>query len=258
MDQKIRNYLGITIIVVLAIFGIAALRYVDAYARSTGPTSYRAITVEGEGKVNAVPDVATFTFSVRSEGGKDLAATQNSNTAKMNKAIEYLKKSGVEAKDIRTTEYNVEPRYSNVVCPRDGGVCPQAEIIGYNVSQTAYVKARDISKAGALLSGVVSNGANSVSNLQVMVDDPLKAKAEAKAAAIKHAKAQAQMIAKEGGFRIGKLLSIDEGGAMPYYGEGMGGAMDATLKREVAQSAPAIEPGTQEIKVQVVLRYQIK
>ncbi len=262
MDTKIKNYVGIAAVVALVLVGLSSILYVKAYNESIGSDAYRSFSVSAEGKVVAVPDIATFSFSVITEGGNDLATLQKTNTDKINKAIEYVKKEGaVDAKDIKTSSYDVQPRYQNYNCI-NGAVCPPAQIVGYTISQTVSVKVRDFTKVGGLLAGVVKSGANTVSQLQFTLDDPMKARAEAKGEAIKRAREQAEVIADNGGFRLGKLLSVEDGGVgvpMPYNAFGKGGpemmANDAVMVR---QSAPAIEPGSSDVVVQVVLRYEIK
>ena len=76
MDIKIKNYLGIGGVVLMAAFSLAALWYVKSYSLVIEPSSFRSFTVSGEGKVVAIPDVAEFSFSVLTQGGKDLGALQ--------------------------------------------------------------------------------------------------------------------------------------------------------------------------------------
>lgn len=255
MDKKIKNYLGITIIVVLAVVALSGAVYVYFYSKASQPTSYRSFSVSGDGKVVLVPDLAQFSFSVITEGSMDVANLQKINTEKMNKVIEFVKSKQIDAKDIKTQSYSLYPRYQYYDCNKVTGVCPPAEIVGYTVSQSVSVKIRDFAKIGDLLSGVVTGGANSVSELSFTVDDLEAAQNEARAEAIDKAKDKAKAIAKAGGFRLGKLISIEEGGgAYPTYMElayGMGGGAEAA-------PAPKIEPGSQEVSVSVTLMYEIK
>lgn len=270
----IKKYLGTGVVVALLLFAFSAVSYVRTYAKSIEPSTFRSFSVSGEGRIVAVPDIARFTFNVISQGGKDLGALQTANTQKVNGAISFVKSKGVDAKDVKTEGYNVEPRYQNIVCrppeigilggptvyPGVSKVCPPPEIVGYTVRQTVSVKVRDFNVIGDLLSGVVQNGANSVSQLAFTIDDPTSVENEARAEAIAKAKEKAEALAKAGGFRVGRLLSISEGGPQPYYaaeaygkaaGFGMGGD-------NVVAPAPAIEPGSQEVRVQMFLTYGIK
>lgn len=136
--------------------------------------------------------------------------------------------------------------------------CLPPEISGYTVQQSVSVKARDFTKVGSMLADVVTSGANSVSQLNFTMDDPTEVQSQARAEAIQKAKVKAKSIAKAGGFRLGKLLSIEEGGIAPmYYGYGMGGIEKQSLD-SMAAPAPAIEAGSQEVKVNVTLRYEIR
>lgn len=233
-------------------------KYVDAYSKSIEPSSFRSFSASAEGKITALPDVAEFTFSVITQGNTNIAELTKENTKKINAAINFVKTNGVEQKDIKTQNYNLEPRYQYFSCPRDEIVaCPPAEISGYTITQTVLVKIRDFAKIGDLLSGVIKNGANSVSQLSFTIDDQTILQDQAREQAITKAKERAKKIANAGGFRLGRLLSIDEGVVYPYA---MPLSLGAVAERGIskAPTAPAIEPGSQEITVNVTLRYEIK
>ncbi|MDI6821165.1 MAG: SIMPL domain-containing protein [Patescibacteria group bacterium] len=258
MTEKIKNYLGLAIIISILIVAFSSWNFVRYFRDSIEPSAFRSFSVSGEGKIVAVPDIAQFSFSVITEGGKNIADLQKNNTEKINKAIAFVKAQRVDPKDIKTINYNLEPRYQYHSCPREGGICPPAEIVGYKINQTVSVKIRDFAKIGDLLSGVIQNGANAVSELQFTIDDPTEIQNKARAEAIEKAKTKAYGMAKTGGFSVGRLLSIEEGGnyypRLMYAKEslGMGGGDLEALP------APTIEPGSQEIIVNVVLRYEIK
>lgn len=258
MDSKIKNYLGIALIIAVFVFAFGYLNYVNSYSKSIQPSSFRSFSVTGEGKVVAIPDVAQFTFSVIAQGGKDIAVLQKDNTEKINKAIAFLKAQSIEAKDIKTTNYNLEPRYQYYKCDNPGSSvepCPPADIVGYTITQTVSVKIRDFNKIGDVLAGVIDNGANSVSELSFTIDDRTAVENQAKVEAIQKAKAEAEIVAKAGGFSVGRLLSVEEG-YTPYSAYGLGGG--DSLKVSSSAAVPTVEPGSQEITVDVILRYEIE
>lgn len=255
MDEKIKNTIGGVAIIASVLLTFAAASYVSSYAKSVDPSSFRSFSVSGDGKAVVVPDVARFSFSVITEGGKDVGALQQENTKKANAITAYIKTEGIAEKDIKTQHYNIDPRYQYFSCSGDGKPCPPPEIVGYTINQSVQVTVRDFSTIGTLLSGVVANGANSVSQLTFTVDDPTMVQNEARAEAIVKAKQKAEGLAAAGGFRLGKLLSIEEFASQPPYpypvyeralGMGGGGA------------APAIEPGSQEVSVSVTLKYEMR
>lgn len=259
MEQNLKKYLWVSIIIGIGAITVAALLYAAFFAW----TSYesldsfhlsRTFSVSADGKVTAVPDIAKFTASVISEGGKDLKMIQTKNTESVNKMIEFIKRNGVDGKDIKTVNYSVTPKYPYYNC--QSLLCPAPEISGYTVSQTIEIKIRDMLKTGDILGGIVRNGANSISQLSFAVDNPEKAEAEARAAAITKAKEKAVIVAKAGGFKIGKITSIYDSGPVPYYGGGFDGN-GRTAGLETA-SAPKVEPGSEEVKVSVTVTYEIK
>jgi uncharacterized protein YggE len=268
MDTKIKNGLGAIGVLAIAIVAYSGFIYARAYSESIQPSSFRSFTVSGEGKVTTVPDIAQFTFGVITQGGTDVAAAQKQNTEKMDALIGFIKSQGVDAKDVKTEQFSIDPRYQYYDCSRflaqSSGSgphpCPPPDIVGYTVNQMASVKMRDFAKIGDIMGSLSKKGANSVSQLSFTLDDPIKSETEAREKAIKQAQEKAEAIATSGDFRIGKLLSIDENGTpTPYYGYGMGGnGMMKTMAAEAAPVAPTIEPGSKEVKITVSLRYEIQ
>jgi len=225
------------------------------FAASYPAFSERTFSVVGEAEVVAKPDVGRFSFSVRTEGGTDVANLQRQNTEGSNRVIAFLEDQGVDETDIKSESYNVYPNYQYYDC-RAGGVCPPARISGYTVEHSLEVTIRDIGKAGDLLAGVVENGANTVSQLRLEVDDPTQLENEARGKAITNARENAKAIADAGNFRLGKLISVYTMQPDPYTrydGYGLGG--DAAAEVYVA---PQIEPGTQKIIVTVNVTYEIR
>lgn len=262
-------------VIAMLVVAISIASYANTYSKSIQPSSFRSFSVSGEGRVVAIPDVAEFSFTVITEGGPDLIKTQSENTSKINAAIKFVKSEGVKDADIKTQNYNISPRYQNYRCdypiPLPLGAesesvvsqefypqpCPPAEIVGYTINQTVLVKARDFDKIGALLAGVVENGANSVYGPNFAIDDPTEIENEARAEAIKNARKKAEAVAKAGEFRLGRTLSISEGGYYPSYyqklaetavADGRGGTLPA----------PTIAPGSQDVVINVSITYEIR
>ncbi len=257
MNPLIKNILGLAIILALLASGYVLWSFSRSYAKSIQPTSVRSFSVTAEGRTVAAPDIAQFNFEVITEGGKDVTKLQSENTEKVNRAIDFIKSHKVDPADIKTLQYNIEPRYQYSVCPAGGGVCPPPAIVGYVIRQTVLVKIRDFSKIGDLISGVTQNGANSISDLTFKIDDPTEVQNKAREEAIAKAKDKAKDLAKAGGFRIGRLISIEEGFTpppMPYpVMRGLSKGAEA-----YAAEVPVIEPGSQEITVNVTLKYEIE
>lgn len=257
MNIKIKNYLGITIIIVLFMLGYAALRYADTFSKSINPSFFRSFSVSAEGETIAVPDVSQFTFGVKTEGGLNLADLQRENAEKVNQAIAFVKSQGVDTKDIKTAGYNLEPRYQHYSCPKSGGACPPPDIVGYSISQTVQTKIRDFDKIGDIMAGVIKNGANTVSQFSFEIDDLSAVQNQAREKAIAKAKIKAKAIAEAGDFDLGRLLSVEENDGSGYYP--VYAAKTLRVSAENADTiAPIIEAGSQEIKITITLKYEIK
>jgi uncharacterized protein YggE len=217
------------------------------------------ITVSGEGETFAVPDIATFTFSVIEEAPTVEVAQQNAAEA-VNAAIDYLKSSGVDEKDIKTLSYNVYPRYEyrRQTNGTSAALYPDGtrELVGFEVSQTIMVKVRDTQKAGELLSGVGSKGASNISGLQFTIDDEDALIASARKQAIDDAKAKAQQLADDLGVRLVRVVSFNEyGGGPVYYAQyGVGGAADEAVRT----AAPSVPTGENKITANVSVTYEIR
>lgn len=262
MNPKIKNYLGGVVILGVLAAGYAALSYVNSYGKSIEPSSFRSFSVSGDGTATAIPDVAAFSFQVITQGGKDIGSLQAKNTEAANKAIAFLKSEGVETEDIKTQYYNVDPRYETYDCSKMAAIeptrsavsCPPSSIVGYTVSQSVGVKIRDFDKIGNIMSGIVESGANQVGSLSFTIDDPTKIQAEARAEAISKAREKAEEVAEAGGFKVGRLLGMQEG--YDRYSAYKSSAGGYSLDSSYAPS-PTIEPGSQEISVSVTMQYEI-
>lgn len=217
-----------------------------------------SITVEATGEASAVPNIASISFSVQ-EKADTVDVAQTAATEKTNAALAFLKDSGIEEKDIKTTGYSVNPMYSYQQ-PCYSGVCPEyrePEIIGYEVSQTVEVKVRDTKKTGEVLQGLGNLSVGNIYGPNFTVDDDDAVRQSAREDAIKKAKEKAHALAKELGVNLGRVVSFYENtGYYPMYDSmayGKGGDM-----MEVASApAPELPVGENETSVSVSITYEI-
>lgn len=264
MHHTIKNAIGVAsavaILVGAYVFTSVARSY-DETVESKKPEAFRSFTTTGEGRVTAIPDVGRFTYTVRNEGGKEVAKIQQENTEKANRAIKFVKAQGVEPKDIHTVAYHIDPKYKYFPCerkPDDYRPCREPEFTGYEVWQSVVVTVRDFVKIGDILSGVIREGANEMSQLSFTIDDPTALQQQAREQAIARAKEKARAIAVAGGFRLGRLLAIEEGFAEPYYYKDLNYAPADGRGGGGQTIAPTIEPGSQEVVVSVTMKYEIE
>ncbi len=256
MNEKMKNHLVLVAIIGILSASYAALSFSRSYSNSIQPSSFRSFSVSAEGKAVSIPDIALVSFGVITEGGKDIGALQKENSEKANKAIAFLKSKGIAAADIKTEQYSIDPRSEYNPC-EFGKKCPPPSIVGYTISQRVSIKIRKFDAIGEILAGLVVSGANSVSGPSFSLDDPTSVESSARAEALKKARAKAEEIAKAGRFGLGRILNIYENGPTPFYSYAMKetaigrGGVDATI-------LPVISPGSEEVKINISVTYEIR
>lgn len=223
-------------------FAVAMLGTISAtHAEDDKPR--RTITVSASGSVSAEPDRARLTSGVSAEGASAREAL-TANTAAMQKVIGELKSAGIDPKDIQTSSFRVEPRYTR---PAEG----QAPTInGYTVTNEVEVLVRDIEKVGDILDRLVTAGANQSSGLSFEVSTAETALDEARKQAVANARRRAELYAAAAGAAVGEVLTITEGdGAQPPR---------PVFARAMKAEAVPIERGTQTLEASVTITWALQ
>jgi uncharacterized protein YggE len=213
--------------------------YGDQPAPGGGLVSPAGITVMGTGSANAVPDVAEWSFGVRSEA-ESAAAAMRDNAALAKRLIDALKNAGIKGEDLRTESVSLYPQQDEM----------GRNITGYSASNTVHAT-MPISKAGAVIDKAVAAGANEIYGPNLRVSDSDAQYAQAVDEAFDDARARAEAVAQKAGVTLGRPMAIVEGGGstIPYYD----GA------RALAEGAAdvAVEPGQQEIQAILTVTFAI-
>lgn len=215
------------------------------------------ISVSADGKVTATPDLATVTIGVLTQGA-NAQDVKDKNNAKINKITDFIKKQGIDQKDITTSQM--------YFYPQQDWQSGTARITGYQGNQTVTVKIRNVDKdqkvLEAVLDGSVNAGANEIQGVNFSFNDPNAMQQQARELAIDNAKQKAQGLAQKAGLTLGKVVSISEMGAggiqpMPYSlnsAMGMGGGGVAMEK----SIAPDVHPGSQDITESMTVVFEVK
>lgn len=254
--------LGILVIILALFFGvktIGEIKKVGIIGKDVAPQA--TISVSGEAERFAKPDLATVSFTVRKEA-KTVSAAQEEVTKQMNTVLGALKALDVEEKDIKTTAYNIYPKYewNASVYPCSDYRCPPGKqvLTGYEVSHSSDVKIRKIENAGAVLGKLGELQITEVGQVTFSIENEDKIKAEARAEAIKEAKEKADKLADDLGVSLVRIVSFSEsgGGFVPMYSSkamdsyGIGGASVAPT--------PEIPTGENKITSNVTIVYEIR
>ena len=231
-------------VVVGGLFYLAG-KHVETRDRDTA-----TITVSGEGKTSAAPDIASlslgFQVSRRATASQAMTELKRGTDA----ILAALDKQGVEKKDIRTERFNLNPVYDYTA--------GRQSIIGYEAVQSVAVKVRDLDKVSAVLGAATAAGANQSGGVQFTIDDPEQARSVARAEAIEQAQQKAATLAKDLGMRLGRIKAFNEsnyGGTppSPYMARGMDMA-----ESQAANMAVDLPAGEQDVNVQVSITYELR
>ena len=224
----------------LAIMVIAAVAAAPALADDRARAQ---LTVTGQGEAHAAPDMATITVGAVSEAATAAEALEQ-NSAQVSAAIDALKAAGVEARDIQTNGFSVQPRYVN---DREANSAPRID--GYRVSNSVMVRVRQLDTVGSLLDTLVKAGANDIGGISFGISDADALQDEARVADARH---KAELYAEAAGVKLGDIRAIDEsGGGFP--------GPQPVMRMKAMEAAPApIEAGEQTISASVRVIYEIR
>ncbi len=165
----------------------------------------RTITVSGEGTASVAPDIAYVHLEVVTDHETVSKAMAKSKVATTN-VFAALKKNKVAEKDICTHSFSISPKYKYV---KD----QEPQLVGYTVQTGIKVTVRDLDKTGDLLDALTADGhASYINGVSFDVTDKTKVSDTARENAVNDAMRKARLLAKTSGARLGKVLTITEGG----------------------------------------------
>ena len=230
----------------LALAATMATLPLAAMAEVTGPTmSGTRLDVVAQGTVKRVPDVAIISAGVVTTA-RDAKSAMASNATAMARVLGALRSAGVAERDIATAQIGLSPQYRYVE--------NQPPVVtGYQANNSVTVRFRDIAKSGAILDALVSAGANQINGPTLTIDKPEAAQDEARADAIKTARARAELYARAAGLTVKRIVAISETSTMsgpppmPYVRAQMA---DASAKSEIV-------PGEQDVGVTVSVTFEL-
>jgi uncharacterized protein YggE len=222
--------------------GFAATSLLAAPARAEGEPP-AVISVTGEAKISAPPDLAQIDGGVTSEA-KTAREASEANNAAMGKVLLALKGAGIDEKDYQTSRLSLQPQNSS---SKTGG---PPTIVGYRASNRVTIRLRDVTKVANVIDTLVAAGANDIGGINFLVSQASKLLDEAREKAIADARRKAEIYAKAAGVTLGAPLSISEGGAPAPI-------VFRRMAAGVAESAP-VAPGEETLQLSVSVSWAIK
>ncbi|WP_094288103.1 SIMPL domain-containing protein [Mycobacterium lehmannii] len=236
------------ILAAAAVGFIALLSGCDATAApvltNDDDSAQRQVTVVGTGEVLGTPDTLTINAGMEVVAA-DAAGALNQTSQLQRGVIDALVDSGIDRKDINTSEVSVQPQYA-------GG--DNTTINGYRATNTIDVKVRALNTAPQVFGIIASRGGNAtrINNVTLAIEDDSQLVREARARAFNDAKSRAEQYALLAELDLGKVISISEvpssSPPTPYQGPHGQAADMATVP---------IEPGQQAVGFNVTVVYEL-
>lgn len=211
-----------------------------ALAQDAGSPALPVITATGTATAEAAPDLATLSIGVTTQA-ETAAAALEANSAALAAVMARLTASGIEARDMQTSNLSLFPVWSD-------GSTSAPQMTSYSASNLLTVRVRALDSLGAVLDASVADGANTLNGLTFELADPEPALDEARRDAVAAARARAELLASAAGLRLGRVLAISEGGVsqgpMPMF-------------RAEADSAVPIAGGELGLSASVTIQYEL-
>jgi len=248
------------LIIIISLFTLA--RFVNEIKNSKyigrGNQPANTIFVSGKGEVLAVSDIASLYINLNKDG-KTAKEAQDLLNESITKTLTYLKEQKIEEKDIKSEYGGLNPKYSYEKTYCFTFPCPtnDPKIVGYTATQAITIKIREVDKASDVRTGLASIGVTDISGPTFSIDNEDNFKNDARSLAIKDAKEKAELLAKDLGVKLGKVVNFSESNNNFYP---MYSAKDMSLGAEMIQDsvqAPVLPKGENKISSNVSITYEI-
>lgn len=204
-----------------------------------------SLTLTVTGESNTAPDQATISFAVVTEG-VNAADAMSANARQMTAVMTALKSAGIEAKHIRTSSINLQPRYNY---PERGAPV----LTGYQATNQVSVIVVDLNRVGPIIDSVVKAGVNQIDNIGFGLKDDTAATNEARLTAVRTLTERANLYAAATGLKVVRLVSLSEGA--PNWSGPQPVAMRAAAKFE--DSSTPISGGELSLSVTVTATFEL-
>jgi uncharacterized protein len=243
-----------TPIVTVALIFIAFAVYtkifgpIPFYINSVNTTKTDLFSSSGIGEVTEVPNEATINVGVTKTATTVEDAQKQTNTV-ANKLISDLKKMGIGQKNIKTTNYSVNPSYTGgeiMMMPGRGNQN------GYEVTQNIEVKINPIENVNKIVDLATQDGANLVGGINFTFSDELQKSLDKKATqmAVDDAKEKAQTMADSAGVRLGKIVNIVSSSSNPRP------FMMGAAQKTADETTTNVTPGQNTVSIGVTIYYE--
>ncbi|MFI5322067.1 MAG: SIMPL domain-containing protein [Thermodesulfobacteriota bacterium] len=208
----------------------------------------RTLSVTGNGKADASPDIAYLTLSVETLA-KAASQAVRDNSETTNKVIEVIKAKLGKNDKVSTAGYNLAPVYEY------NNQTNKTEFKGYRASNRVIVEMHNLNEIGKIIDSAAQAGLNNIENLSFDTTKRNEYRRDALKAAVNDAKATAETLSKAAGVSLTKILQLS-----PTFDYPVPVYRNYALAKEAAAPAPPtpIEPGDISIGASVNIVFEIE
>lgn len=233
----------------------AALQAATPTTAAAADATGGAIKTSGTAVIRVQPDRASIRFGVETFGASP-RASQADNEAIVKRVYQALRNQGIEARDIGTDYFSVQPQYDY---PGRG----KRTLLGYTSQNGLQITLRDVSKLSDVLVAALDAGATTVDNLTFSTTRLRELRDQARALAVQAATEKAQGLAQAAHMTAGAVSNIEEQSWSYYYGGSSSASQYVNQIQNVLQeaapsgaSAPEIDDGEFSLG-QIVVQAQV-
>jgi uncharacterized protein YggE len=201
----------------------------------------KLVTVTGEATISVAPDMAVIRIGVTTQG-KSARDASLANAKEMTSVLAAVKKSGVAERDVQTSRLSLQPRY-------DTSQSGTARLLGFQVTNQVTVKIRKVDDLPSILDRAIAAGANEMSGIEFVVSQQSQLLDQTRAEAMADARRKAAIYAKAAGAKLGRVMSIRDGGASPP---------PHPVMRAMRADAVPVAPGEQTLRANVTVSYELE
>lgn len=174
-----------------------------AYAQ-TAPTRDSFITVAGEGHVNVAPEFAEFFADVVTRG-ESLEAATKQHTDRAGRAAAVLRGMAKHGVSVERSSFRLEQNR----LARPAGQKQAA--FEYRAITSFALKANQLASLNDVVSSIAAAGLFEVRTIRYGIKDEERAIDDARRAAVKNARRQAEVYADAAGVKLAEILEIFDG-----------------------------------------------
>ncbi|HYG27631.1 MAG TPA: SIMPL domain-containing protein [Caulobacteraceae bacterium] len=234
----------------LMLAGSSAAALAQTATPVVADTMFRATTLNlsAYGESTVAPDKATIMLGVQTDAPTAEAAIRE-NANKMSRVIAALKRGGLTDREIQTSNLSLNPQYvyQENLPPR---------LTGYQASNQVVITVRDLSRLGQVVDATVNAGATNIGGINFGVENPTEAENRARVEAVQNLRAKADLYAQAMGYRVARLVTLNEGASYAPPPP----PMPMMARAEMAQkydAATQISPGEMKMRVDISATYEL-